>query len=97
MSMQTRDEHKCQSSANINDSDLKFLFKLAELEWESQCEVVEDVKKKLNYNEEACHAMSSENFVEPLVRFLKDACDRNDIKAQKSGSQLLLAFVSKNR
>ena len=50
-----------------------------------------------SYSEEDYHSLSFENFVEPLVRFLKDACDRCDIKAQKTGSQLLFAFVSKNR
>ncbi|KAM3757366.1 hypothetical protein ACB098_02G182300 [Castanea mollissima] len=97
MSMQTIEEHKFQSHATINETDLKSLSNLAELEWESQCEVVEEVKRHLNYSEEDYHSLSSENFVEPLVRFLKDACDRRDIEAQKTGSQLLLAFVSKNR
>lgn len=97
MSMQTKEEHKFQSHATINETDLKFLSNLAELEWESQCEVVDKVKRHLNYSEEDYHSLSFENFVEPLVRFLKDACDRCDIKAQKTGSQLLFAFVSKNR
>ncbi|XP_059456427.1 U-box domain-containing protein 5-like [Corylus avellana] len=95
--MQTKHEHKYQSYGNIHEEDLKFLSKLAELQWESQCEVVENVKKHLDYSEEAYQFTSYENFGEPLVRFLEDARDLHDVKAQKAGSQLLLAFVTKNR
>jgi hypothetical protein len=95
--MQTKYEHKCQSYGNIDEEDLEFLSKLAGLQWESQCEVVDNVKKHLDYSEEACQYTSYENFVEPLVRFLKDARDLHDVKAQKAGSQLLLAFVTKDR
>ena len=96
-SMQSKDEHKYPSCAKINETDLKFLSELAELEWESQFEVVEDVKRHLNYTEENYYYLSYENFVEPLVRFLKDAFDRHDMKAQKTGYLLLFAFVSKVR
>jgi len=97
ISMQTKDEHKFQSHENKREMDLEFLSKLAELQWESQCKFVEDVKKHLNCSEKACLHMSSANFVEPLVRFMKDAHDLRDAKAQKAGSQLLFAFLSKNR
>uniref|UniRef100_A0A7N2M0S1 U-box domain-containing protein n=1 Tax=Quercus lobata TaxID=97700 RepID=A0A7N2M0S1_QUELO len=96
-SMQTKDVHKFPSCAKINETDLKFLSELAELEWESQCEVVEDVKRHLNYTEENYYSLSYENFVEPLVRFMKDAFDRHDMIAQKAGCLLLFAFVSKVR
>ncbi|KAF5451446.1 hypothetical protein F2P56_026554 [Juglans regia] len=95
--VQKKDEHKCQSYARIHETDLESLSRLAELEWESQCEAIEDIKEHLNNSEEACQFMSSDNFVEPLVRFLKDANGRHDLRAQKAGSQLLLAYVSRSR
>lgn len=97
ISMQTKQAHKCQSYGSVHEIDFESLSKLNVLQWESQCELVENVKKQLDYNEEACQFLSSENFVEPLVSFLKDAHDVQDIKAQKAGSQLLLAFMSRNR
>jgi hypothetical protein len=95
--MQTKREHKCQSYGTMHEEDLEFLSKLAGLQWESQCEIVENVKKYLDYSEEACQFTSYDNFIEPLVRFLEDAHGLRDVKAQKAGSQLLLAFVSKDR
>ncbi|KAJ9172774.1 hypothetical protein P3X46_015983 [Hevea brasiliensis] len=86
-----------QSYACINERDSDFFTRLSELNWGSQCKMVEDVKSHLQNNHQSCHSMSSENFVDPLIRFLKDACERHDARAQKAGSQLLLVFVSKNR
>lgn len=91
------DSHGCQTYANMNQTDTEFLFGLAELHWESQCKVVEDVQSHLQYNDQICHSLSSENFVDPLVRFLRDALDQHDVRAQRAGSQLLLAFVRKSR
>ncbi|XP_041026907.1 U-box domain-containing protein 5-like [Juglans microcarpa x Juglans regia] len=96
-SMWTKGELKCQSNAGIHETDLECLSKLAELEWESQCKAIEDVKKHLNDSEEAFLFVSYDDFAEPIIRFLKDAHDRHDVKAQKAGCQLLLAYVSKNR
>ncbi|KAG2720083.1 hypothetical protein I3760_02G019300 [Carya illinoinensis] len=96
-SVRTKDEHKCQSYASIHETDLESLSRLADLKWESQCEAIEDIKKHLNNSNEACQFMSSDNFVEPLVRFLKDANDLHDVRAQKAGCQLLLAYVSRSR
>ena len=97
ISMQTKEDHKLQSYENTREMDSEFLSKLAERQWESQCKVVEDIRKHITCSEKACHHMSSANFVEPLVKFLKDAHGLHDVKAQKAGSQLLLAFLRKNR
>ncbi|CAK7339585.1 unnamed protein product [Dovyalis caffra] len=91
------DSYRRHSYADMNQQDLKILFGLAELPWESQCKTVEDVKSRLQCNDQFCHSLSSENFVEPLFRFLRDAHDQQDIGAQRFGSQSLLSFVSKNR
>ncbi|KAG6766799.1 hypothetical protein POTOM_027973 [Populus tomentosa] len=91
------DSYRHHSYVNINQQDLKFLSGLAELPWESQCKMVEDVKSCLQCNDQLCHSLSSENFVEPLFRFLRDAHDQQDIGAQRFGYQLLLSFASKNR
>ncbi|KAG7994067.1 hypothetical protein I3843_01G037400 [Carya illinoinensis] len=95
--MSTKEEQKSNSYAKIHEIDTKYLSKLAELQWESQCKVVEDVKNQLNESDQACHSMSSDNFVRPLARFLRDALHLHDVKAQRTGSQLLSAFVRKNR
>lgn len=98
MSMQTNDDsHKCLSYTDTNGRNSKFLSKLYSLPWESQQKVVEDVKNHLAYDNQACNYISSENFVEQLIRFLKHACDLHDVKAQKAGLQLLLALMNKSR
>lgn len=97
LSLVQSDSDKCQSDVNMCKPDLEFLSKLGKLPWESRCQVVNDVKNKLKYNDQDCISLSSENFVEPLIIFLKEARDLEDIKSQRSGFQLLLTFVSKNR
>uniref|UniRef100_A0A2P2NFV6 Bg55 protein n=1 Tax=Rhizophora mucronata TaxID=61149 RepID=A0A2P2NFV6_RHIMU len=93
--MQRNDDHSgCQSYVNTNETNLDFLSRFAELDWESQCKVVEDVKSHVENNEQLCHHVSYENSVEPLIRFLRYAQFQHDVRAQKSGSQLLIAFVS---
>ncbi|KAG6773922.1 hypothetical protein POTOM_021266 [Populus tomentosa] len=89
--------YECHSYMNMNQQDLKFLSGLAELSWDSQCKMVEDVKGCLLCNDQVCPSLSSENFAEPLFRFLRDAREQQDIGAQRVGFQLLLSFVSKNR
>jgi hypothetical protein len=89
--------YECHSYTNMNQQDLKFLSGLAELPWDSQCNMVEDVKGCLQCNDQVCPSLSSENFVEPLFRFLRDAREQQDIGAQRVGFHLLLSFVSKNR
>ncbi|XP_059639383.1 U-box domain-containing protein 5 isoform X2 [Cornus florida] len=89
--------HRFQSYENAHGIDMRILSELDALSWESQCEAVENVKSLLNNVDQACCSLSCENSVEPLIRFLKDAQDKRDIKALRIGSQLLLAFVSKCR
>ncbi|XP_016651848.1 PREDICTED: U-box domain-containing protein 5-like isoform X1 [Prunus mume] len=79
------------------ETDLEFLSKLGELPWESQCKVVKDVKSHLKCNPQASYSMSSKNFVNPLIKFLRDAHDLDDVKAQRDGFKLMFNFVSKNR
>lgn len=93
----TNDSHICQSNVNSHERDPEYLSKLGTLPWDSQCKAVEEVKNHLKYSDQTCHSMSSENFVEPLINFLKDAHDMPDVVAQRSGCQLLLEFVSKSR
>jgi hypothetical protein len=89
--------YECHSYTNMNQQELKFLSGLAELPWDSQCKMVEDVKGCLQCNDQVCPSLSSENFVEPLFRFLRDAREQQDIGAQRVGFHLLLSFVGKNR
>ncbi|XP_038718738.1 U-box domain-containing protein 5 isoform X2 [Tripterygium wilfordii] len=74
-----------------------FLLTLSELNWESQNKMVENIKSYLQHSDQTCYSLSSENFVEPLIKFLREAHSLHDLEAQRTGYQLLLAFVSKNR
>ena len=97
-SVQTDDgSDRIQSSTIISQTDLEILSNLGELSWEARCKVVEDVKNHLKCNDQAYHSLKSENFFEPLITFLVDARDSNDVNAQRHGFQLLLTFVGKNR
>ncbi|PSS30830.1 U-box domain-containing protein [Actinidia chinensis var. chinensis] len=91
--MHTNNEsQKFQYCANTHEKKPS-LNKLDKLPWESQCEMVKDVKSHLDLNNQTCHLLSYENFIEPLIRFLKSAQYLHDVKAQRSGTQLLLAFL----
>ncbi|KAH0971229.1 hypothetical protein GBA52_023385 [Prunus armeniaca] len=83
--------------AKTCETDSEFLSKLGELPWESQCKVVKDVESHLKCNPQASYSLSCKNFVEPLIKFLRDAHDLDDVKAQRDGFKLMFNFVSKNR
>ncbi|GMI86402.1 hypothetical protein like AT4G36550 [Hibiscus trionum] len=86
-----------QNPSNASKMDVESLCRLPELDWESQYEIVEDMKKHLKHDDLACMSISSKNFIEPLIKFLSCAHDMRDIRAQRAGFQLLLMFLSKNR
>ncbi|GAV60027.1 U-box domain-containing protein/KAP domain-containing protein [Cephalotus follicularis] len=88
---------KYQHSAAINESDLESLTELAELPWESQYDVVEDVKSRFKCSDQECYFISSEKYVNPVIKYLRDAHNLNDVRAQKAGCLLLLEFVSEDR
>ncbi|XP_030467943.1 U-box domain-containing protein 5-like isoform X2 [Syzygium oleosum] len=90
-------DQRCETSTLGTLRSLALLPKLKELQWESQCNVVEDVKNYLDRDEQAIGLAPFENFLTLLVHFLVDAHDQGDIKAQRTGSQLLLTYVTKNR
>ncbi|KAJ4701956.1 RING-type E3 ubiquitin transferase [Melia azedarach] len=91
------DSHKYQSSTTRHGTDLTCLSKLALRPWGSQCDVVENLIKKLKDNDQPCHLTYSYSYAKPLIKFLKDAHDLCDIKAQKDGAELLLAVLSYSR
>ncbi|XP_044480674.1 U-box domain-containing protein 5-like isoform X1 [Mangifera indica] len=88
------DFHRFQASSNIIEADLS---RLGELNWEDQYKVVENITSLLKHSSEACYSLSSMNFIEPLVRFLRNARDIHDVRAQRVGFQLLLACMTKSR
>ncbi|XP_057966728.1 U-box domain-containing protein 5-like isoform X1 [Malania oleifera] len=92
------DAHKFQPyDAIMHDTEPEYLSELAALSWDSQCKAVEGLKNYLVGSDRACYSMSPENLVGPLIKFLKDAKDLHDVKAQRSGTKLLLEFMRKCR
>ncbi|XP_022844014.1 U-box domain-containing protein 5-like isoform X2 [Olea europaea var. sylvestris] len=91
------DSQRFQASASTQEMNMEFFAKISSLPWDSQCTMVEDVKRFLIGNDEACTMMSFGNFFQPLLRFMKDAHDIRDVEAQMTGCQLLLEFVQKCR
>lgn len=83
--------------ATNHTRDGEYLHKLDTLPWESQCKMIEDVKLQVKNNDEYIEFGAHENFVEPLVKFLKVAWDLKDVKAQRAGCLLLLAFATRFR
>ncbi|CAA6661383.1 unnamed protein product [Spirodela intermedia] len=84
------------SSQFSQDVYLKFFSVLSELTLESQTKALADFKARLS-SEEARQSMLSNGFVDALVQFLKDAYHLSNLKSQKMGSQLLLAFLGETR
>lgn len=82
---------------SVCDIRRQVLSNVNDLPWESQCGAIQDVKDYLIEYNPSCAFVSSENFVEPLVQFLKDALDKQDVEAQKAGIQLFLAFLKASR
>lgn len=93
-SIKTRDSsHLHQSNAQMHDTYLMPLSKLHDRQWDSQCQVIEEMKIDFKCNYQAFGSVSSENFIDPIVRFLSTAIDMHDTKALRSGTQLLLEFM----
>ncbi|MQM09591.1 hypothetical protein Taro_042466 [Colocasia esculenta] len=91
------DHKKCQSFSNLShDTYLEFFSSLSELTSKSQSEALEDFKFHLS-SEVACHSMLSNGFLDALVQFLTDAYHLSNVKAQKAGAHILLAFLSHSR
>ncbi|XP_020217753.1 U-box domain-containing protein 5 [Cajanus cajan] len=98
MSIKTSDNSlKHRAHTEIHDTDLMLLPQLCDLQWDSQCKVIQDLKDHLKSNSQAFVSVSAENFIEPLVRFLSNAYDLGDVRALRGGTQLLLEFVNNCR
>lgn len=83
-----------KSSTERSSSVLASLSQLAMRPWGSQCDAVENVKKQLDEN---YLLFFPNSLTKPLIKFLKDAHDRSDVKAQKHGADVLLAILSSSR
>ncbi|KAH9625799.1 hypothetical protein KSS87_015725 [Heliosperma pusillum] len=91
------DSRDFQFYHSIDDIRRRFLSNVNGLPWETQCMAVQDVNMFMIDNNPSCSFVSSENFLDPLVRFLQDAFDKHDIAAQKVANQLLLTFLKASR
>lgn len=87
--------HSHQSHAHVDD--VMLLSKFPDLQLDSQCQVIENLKICLKCNCQDFCSLSSENFIESLIKFLNNAYGLQDIKAMRAGTQLLLEFVNKCR
>ncbi|XP_015964165.1 U-box domain-containing protein 5 [Arachis duranensis] len=95
--MTNDDSHKRQAQEQMREANLQLLSELHDLQWDSQCQVIEEVKENLKSNYQAFSSVSPQNFTEPLIRFLNSAYDLHDVKALRAGTQLLLEFVNNFR
>lgn len=84
-------------SADCYDNTLASLSRLSALSWGSQCKTVGDVKDQLQDNNQASRNAISNSCVKPLIKFLKDAQESSDVKAQRDGAEVLLAILNENR
>ncbi|KAM3285833.1 U-box domain-containing protein 5 isoform X1 [Capsicum chacoense] len=89
--------HKGQSDESMHELELERLVRLNLLSWESQCGLVGNIRNMLKQSGEASNWMSSENFIQKLFRFLKDAQKFHDQDAQLLGCQSLLAVLEECR
>lgn len=87
----------CPSSTSGCIISLASLSKLALLPWKSQCKAVQDLKEQLNKNEHTCDWMFPNSYMQPLIKFLNDAHDLCNVKAQQDSADVLLTILSKNR
>ncbi|XP_028781628.1 U-box domain-containing protein 5, partial [Neltuma alba] len=83
-----------QLNVHVHDTDLIILSESHGLEWDSQCQAIEDLKDRLKCNCQSSCSVSSERFIEFLNRFLSSAYERQDVKALRTGTQLLMEFVN---
>ncbi|KAF8018287.1 hypothetical protein BT93_H3247 [Corymbia citriodora subsp. variegata] len=99
VTLHTKDTKQDHSYRSFDEDEECFdvFSKLTELPWQSQCKVVEDFKSNLESDQQSLHLASTENFLEPLVRFLGESRDLSDVKAQKTALQLLLTYLKKSR
>lgn len=91
---ESQNSHSC---ANSHKNALDVLCTFAELSWDSQSKAVEEVKNKLESNDQEYLWVTSDDYVSILIKFMSDARELCDIKAQKKGAEVLLAILSKNR
>ncbi|KAH7524101.1 U-box domain-containing protein 5 isoform X1 [Ziziphus jujuba] len=76
-----------------------FLSRLEELSWESQCRVVENVKKQLEVedNHDSDVPTIGNDQIMLLVKFMKNASEISDAKAHRDGVEVLWAILCRNR
>ncbi|KAK9749634.1 hypothetical protein RND81_02G139800 [Saponaria officinalis] len=91
------DSRDFQFYRSIDDVQRQLLLNISGLPWESRYRAVRDVNNFMMYDNPSCSFVSSENFLNPLVRFLEDALSKRDVEAQKVGNQLLLTFLRASR
>ncbi|KAH9693014.1 RING-type E3 ubiquitin transferase [Citrus sinensis] len=94
--LKNANSHRYQSSMIRHGTDLTSLSKLASRPWGSQCDAVENIKKLLKDNGQSRHLAFLNSYVKPLIKFLKDAHNLCDAKAQKDGAEVLLAILSQS-
>lgn len=86
-----------RGNENSRKNSWESILRLSELPWQSQCDLVEDFRCRVERDGQALHLAPPENFLSLISRFLGEAIHRGDIKAQRTGSQLLLAYLKKSR
>ncbi|KAL9273666.1 U-box domain-containing protein [Drosera capensis] len=88
---------KLEFFSSVHELEQELLSKISTLPWEAQCMVTIDIRNYLEQYSDASLNVSTDNFFEPLLGFFKDAAQKCDVEAQKSGVQLLSIYLRTNR
>lgn len=86
-----------QEYTSRKNRSFESLSTLPDLPWETQCEVVENIKRNFDSHGENLYSASPKNFVQAVVRFVSAACQLRDPTAQKIGCQLLHTYLKTSR
>lgn len=97
LNMISAELHSGQVNAETNEGDMQILLELDILPWELRSKVIQDIKISENYKHQTCNSTSCRNFLQIILKFLKDALDLHDVEAQKTGCVFLSSLLKNCR
>ncbi|KAJ8772757.1 hypothetical protein K2173_027934 [Erythroxylum novogranatense] len=86
--------------ANLSTSgsccSLASLKELGSHPWRHQCIIVQNLRKELSKNQQTCDCIFLRSYFKSMIRFMRDARDFRDAKAQEDSLEVLLGILSKS-